>query len=134
MTNKSDKSLVTKVVIACSITIALFLLLFCIFSYAKYSVKGFLVPFSIMLGGYIFAIINAYKFAYSSTKDNSSRGLVIGFAVLICIFIGAHAAAGNEKVEPGSPQMENAKSIKQPWESNFETHSINDLNFEHKVL
>lgn len=106
MSNKSDKPLVTKVVIICTLAISLFLSLFCIFSYARYYQAGFIIPFIIMDLGYGAAIIMAYKNADSGTKDNSSRGWVIGFTILILLFISIWAAAGNEKVEPGSPQME----------------------------
>lgn len=107
--SKSDKSLVTKVVIFCTLVIIAWQWAFAHFSAANY-LNGWYIAILIVLGGVFgYAVNQAYKMADSGTKDNSSRGWVIAIAVIILLFIGIWAAGANERVAPGSPQMEDVR-------------------------
>lgn len=107
MSNKSDKSLVSKVVVFCILVIVGWQWAFAHFSAANYS-NGWYVSIMIVLSGVFgYSIRKAYKQADSGIKDNSSRGWVIGITVAIILFIAIWAAAANERVASGSPQLEN---------------------------
>lgn len=107
--SKSDKPLVTKVVVFCTLAIIGWQWAFAHFSAANY-LNGWYIGILIVLGGIFgYAINQAYKMADSGTKDNSSRGWVIGIAVIILLFVASWAAGANERVAPGSPQMEDVR-------------------------
>lgn len=106
MANKSDKSLVTKVVLFCIISIVSWQLAFAHFSAANYTNGWYIVIMSILALVFGYSVIEAYKMADSGTKDNSSRGWVIAIAVVILLFVASWAVGANERVAPGSPQME----------------------------
>jgi uncharacterized membrane protein len=103
---KSDKSLVTKVVVFCILAIVGWQLAFAYFSAANYLNGWYIAIMAILLGVFECAIRQAYKQADSGTKDNSSRGWVIAIAIVILLFVASWAAGANERVAPGSPQME----------------------------
>jgi protein-S-isoprenylcysteine O-methyltransferase Ste14 len=107
--SKSDKPLVTKVVIFCILAIIGWQWAFAHYSAANYTngwYIGIMAVLSIVFG---YSISQAYKQADSGTKDNSSRGWVIVIAIMILLFIASWAAGANERVAPGSPQMEDAR-------------------------
>jgi hypothetical protein len=58
---------------------------------------------------FVWQSVRAYNVADSGTNDNSSRATVIGIAVIIILWAGGWVAGSNEKVGPGSPQMENIR-------------------------
>lgn len=109
MANKSDKSLVTKTVAFCILTIIIWQLLFYKFSAANYTSGWYISIIAVLVGVFGYSIVQAYKQADSGTKDNSSRGWVIAIAVIILLFIASWAVVANERVAPGSPQMEDAR-------------------------
>jgi uncharacterized membrane protein YfcA len=109
MSSKSDKPLVTKVFIFCTLAIIGCQLAFAHFSVADYLNGWFMVIMSIMGIVFGYSVRQAYKQADSGTKDNSSRGWVIGITIVIILFIAIWAASANEHVAPGSPQMEVTK-------------------------
>jgi uncharacterized membrane-anchored protein len=107
--NTSDKSLVSKVLIGCLLIMIGWQWAFAHFSVADYSSPVYLTILGIVLALFGYSVYNAYKQADSGTKDNSSRGWVIGIAVVILLFIAIWAAAANESVKPGSPQLEDIR-------------------------
>jgi uncharacterized membrane-anchored protein len=107
--NTSDKPLVTKVLIGCLLSIIGFQLAFIHFSAANYASPVYLIILAITLALFGYSVYNAYKQADSGTKDNSSRGWVIGITVVILLFISIWAASANETVKPGSPQLEDVR-------------------------
>jgi len=107
--SKSDKTLVTKVLIFCILVMIGWQWAFVHFSAANYASRVYLGIIGVSFAAFIYAVYNAYKQADSGTKDNSSRGWVIGITVVILLFIGIWAAGANETVKPGSPQMEDVR-------------------------
>lgn len=112
MLNKSDKPFTLRVIIACILAIAISYILLATFSH---QVGGNFHSAVYVTGVIIFAALfflqsfRAYQLADSAVKDNSSRLYAILLALAIIIWAGAWVAGSNEKVAPGSPQMEDVR-------------------------
>lgn len=112
MSNKSDKPLALKTIFGSLAAIAIVYTLLAVFSHqVAGNFKNPVYYVVVIILGLLFALlsIRAYKLADSGTKDNSSRLHVILLTVLIIIWAGGWVAGSNEKVGPGSPQMEDRR-------------------------
>jgi hypothetical protein len=111
--SKSDKPLALKTIFACLLVIAIFYVLFATFSHqvAGNFKNGIYVTGVIVFGILFFlASIWAYQSADDGgTNDNKSRAVVIALTVIIICWAGGWVAGSNEKVAPGSPQMEDIR-------------------------
>lgn len=110
--SKSDKPLAIKTILASLIAIAIAYTLLAIFSHqVGGNFKNPVYYIVVIIFGLLFVWRSfvAYKVADSGTNDNSSRAIVIGIAVVIIIWAGGWVAGSNEKVAPGSPQMEDVR-------------------------
>lgn len=106
--SKSDKPLVIKTVAACVVAILIFT-----FAWAKYFFHNLdNWVFTLVEGGlialFVVEAIGAYKHADDPNKE-WKRWVVVLVAVILCAWAGGWAAGNNEKVAPGSPQMEDAR-------------------------
>lgn len=111
--SKSDKPLAIKTIIISLIAIAAAYVLLATFSH---QVGGNFHNTVYVVGVIVFGILFflqsfvAIKQADDGgVKDNSSRLYVILLAAIIIIWAGAWVAGSNEKVAPGSPQMEDIR-------------------------
>lgn len=112
MSNKSDKPLALKTIFGSLAAVIISYILLAVFSHqVGGNFKNPVYYVIVIILGLLFLLqsIKAYKVADSGTNDNSSRAIVIGIAVVIIIWAGAWVAGSNEKVGPGSPQMENVR-------------------------
>lgn len=110
--SKSDKPLALKTIFGCLAAIVIAYVLLATFSHQVGGnfKNGIYLTVLIILGVlFISASIWAYNVADSATTDNTSRACVIGLAVAIIIWAGSWVAGSNEKVAPGSPQMEDVR-------------------------
>lgn len=111
--SKSDKPLALKTIFSCLFVIAIFYTLFAIFSHqvAGNFKSAIYVTVVIVLSILFFlASIWAYQSADDGgTNDNKSRVVVIALTVIIILWAGGWVAGSNEKVAPGSPQMEDVR-------------------------
>lgn len=96
MSNKSDKSLVLKIIAACTIAILVFT-----FAWAKhffYNLDHWL--FSLVYGGLIVLFVIEAKGAYKHADDPNKewkRWILVLVAVALCAWAGGWAAGNNEK-------------------------------------
>jgi hypothetical protein len=110
--SKSDKPFAVTVIICSLLAIVIAYILLAVFSH---QVAGnFKNP--VYIGGvivlgllFVWKSIQAYNLADDTVRDNSSKAYVIALAVIIIIWAGAWVAGSNEKVAPGSPQMEDVR-------------------------
>lgn len=111
--SKSDKPYALRVIVACVLAIAIAYTLLAIFSH---QVSGNFKNAIYVIGVIVFGIAFCYQSyrAYQcaddgGVNDNSSRLYLILFTVLIILWAGGWVAGSNEKVAPGSPQMEDVR-------------------------
>lgn len=113
MANKSDKPLALKTIFGSLAAIVISYILLGTFSHqvgGNFKNGVYVTVFVILSLLFIAASVWAYLVADSATRDNTSRGCVIGLAAAIIIWAGSWVAGSNEKVAPGSPQMEDVKA------------------------
>lgn len=111
--SKSDKPFTLRVIAACILAIAIVYILLAHFSH---QVAGNFNNWVYVAGVIVFGAAFCYQsvVAYNAAddggiKDNSSRLFVILITVLIILWAGGWVAGSNEKVAPGSPQMEDVR-------------------------
>jgi len=110
----SDKPFALRVSIICVIVISIVYALLALFSH---QVKGnfhnavYVIGVVVLSICFIVSSIWAYM-AADGVYDNLSRAFVIGCTAAIIIWAGAWVAGSNEKVAPGSPQMEDVGNAK----------------------
>lgn len=110
--SKSDKPLALKTIFGSLAAIIISYVLLATFSHqvgGNFKNGVYVTVFIILCLLFAAVSIWAYKVADSGTNDNKSRGWVIGLAVAIIIWAGGWVAGSNEKVTPGSPQMEDVR-------------------------
>lgn len=105
---KSDKSLVTKTVIGCLLVMIAVQWAFMACSNANYLHPVYLIVDAILTGLFYFAAKAAYK-NVDTAKDNATRLALILITVAIIALAGFWSVGFNERVAPGSPQMEGVK-------------------------
>jgi hypothetical protein len=114
---KSDKPFTLRVIIACILAIAIVYILLATFSHqVGGNFHNAVYVTGVIVFGALFFLqsFRAYQLADDGgVKDNSSRLYAILLAVAIIIWAGAWVAGSNEKVAPGSPQMEDVEKAKQ---------------------
>jgi FlaG/FlaF family flagellin (archaellin) len=112
MSNKSDKPLAVKTIIGSLLAIAIAYTLLAIFSHqvaGNFKNPVYYTVLIILGLLFVWRSFVAYRVADSGTNDNSSRAIVIILALVIIFWAGGWVAGSNEKVAPGSPQMENLR-------------------------
>lgn len=110
--SKSDKPFTLRVIIACLLAIVIAYILLATFSHqVGGNFHNAVYVAGVIIFGCLFFLqsFRAYHLADSAVKDNSSRLYTILMAVVIIIWAGAWVAGSNEKVAPGSPQMEDVR-------------------------
>jgi hypothetical protein len=110
--SKSDKPLALITIFGSLAAIAIAYTLLAVFSHqVGGNFKNTVYLIGVIVLGILFLIssIFAYNKADDTKYDNMSRGLVIALAVIIIIWAGGWVAGSNEKVGPGSPQMEKVR-------------------------
>jgi hypothetical protein len=111
MSNKSDKPLALKTIVGSLIAIAIAYVLLATFSHqvaGNFKSAIYVTGFIILAIFFFLCSVWAYKEA-DGTNDNLSRSIVIALAVAIILWAGGWVAGSNEKVAPGSPQMEDVR-------------------------
>jgi hypothetical protein len=108
MSSKSDKPLVRNLIIGCIIAVLIFH-----FAWAKqlfYNLGNplFSVVDGLLIGLFIAEAIGSFRQADDPNKE-WKRKLLAAITVALCIWAGGWAAGNNEKVSPGSPQMEDVR-------------------------
>ena len=110
--SKSDKPLALKTIFGSLAAVIISYVLLATFSHqvgGNFKNVVYVTVFIILAILFIAASVWAYHEADSATNDNKSRAWVIGIAVAIIIWAGGWVASSNEKVAPGSPQMEDVR-------------------------
>ncbi len=110
--SKSDKPLALKTIFGCLMAIAISYTLLAVFSHQiGGNFKNAVYSVVVILSGMLFVVLSiiAYKQADDTVNDNKSRLYVIALTVFIIIWAGAWVAGSNERVAPGSPQMEDVR-------------------------
>lgn len=110
--SKSDKPLALKTIFGSLAAIAIVYILLATFSHqvgGNFKNTIYIIGVAILGICFIWKSIQAYMLADDGVRDNSSRLYVIILAVAIIIWAGGWVAGSNEKVGPGSPQMEVVK-------------------------
>src|SRR6478735_6773016 len=102
---KSDKSLVTKTVIGCILVMIGAQWAFIACSSANYLHPVYIIVDLVLTIFFGYGVNAAYK-NVDTAKDNATRLFIILITVAVVLWAGGWAAGGNEKVAPGSPQME----------------------------
>lgn len=114
---KSDKPFTLRVIIACLLAIAISYTLLAYFSHqvgGNFHNAVYIIGVIVLGAAFCYQSVVAYKAADDGgIKDNSSRLYVILLTVLIILWAGGWVAGSNEKVAPGSPQMEDVNKAKQ---------------------
>lgn len=115
MSNKSDKPLALKTIFGSLAAIIIFYILFAVFSHqVAGNFRNPIYVTGVIIGGILFFLgsVWAYKVADGTKYDNASRAVVWILAILIIAWAGGWVAGSNEKVEKGSPQMEDIEKAK----------------------
>lgn len=113
MSSKSDKPFALIVIIACLLAIIVSYVLLATFSH---QVAGNFHNAVYVAGVVVLVILFslsanwAYK-AADGINDNLSRGVVIGLTVVFIGWAAFWVVGSNEKVAPGSPQMEGYEKV-----------------------
>lgn len=109
--SKTDKPLALKTIIGSLLAIVIAYVLFATFSHqVAGNFHNVIYIAGVVILTILFAISSvwAYKQA-DSANDNLSRSLVVLLAIIFIAWAGGWVAGSNEKVAPGSPQMENVR-------------------------
>lgn len=107
----TDKPFALRVIIACLAAIAIVYFLLAKFSHqipGNFSNGVYVTGVVILSILFIAAAIWAYVGA-DGAYDNLSKGILIGITVVTLAWAMGWVAGSNEKVAPGSPQMEDAR-------------------------
>lgn len=110
--SKSDKPLALKTIFGSLAVIVIWYILLGTFSHqvgGNFKNAVYVTVFIILSILFTAGSVWAYHEADSATNDNKSRAFVIGLAVAILIWAGGWVVGSNEKVAPGSPQMEDVR-------------------------
>lgn len=107
----SDKPFALRVIIACLAAIAIVYFLLAKFSHqlpGNFQNAVYLTGVIVLSILFIAVAVWAY-IAADDANDNLSKGILIGITVVILLWALGWVAGSNEKVAPGSPQMEDVK-------------------------
>jgi cation transport ATPase len=107
----TDKPFALKTSIICAVLIAIVYVLLATFSHqVGGNFHNTVYVTGVIILGILFFISSvwAYK-AADGANDNISKAVVIGLTVAIIAWAGGWVVGSNEKVVPGSPQMEDAR-------------------------
>jgi len=108
MSNKSDKPFALKVIIVCLLAIIVSYLLLAYFSHqvaGNFHNAVYVAGVVVLIILFAFSANWAYK-AADGVNDNLSRAVVIALTVAFIGWACGWVAGSNEKVEKGSPQLE----------------------------
>lgn len=110
---KSDKPFTLRVIAGCLLAIAIVYILLTSFSHqvgGNFHNAVYTIGVIVFGAAFCYLSYKAYQAADDGgVNDNSSRLYVILITVLIIIWAGGWVAGSNEKVAPGSPQMEDVR-------------------------
>lgn len=110
--SKSDKPLALKTIFGSLLAVIIAYILLGSFSHqVGGNFKNAVYVIGVIVFGllFIWKSFMAYKLADDGIRDNSSRAWVIVLALIIIFWAGGWVAGSNEKVAPGSPQMEDRR-------------------------
>jgi hypothetical protein len=107
----SDKPFALKTSIICGLLIAIVYVLLATFSHqVAGNFHNSVYKISVIVLGVLFVIGAIWSYVGADgAYDNLSRGVVIGLTVAIIAWACSWVAGSNEKVAPGSPQMEDVR-------------------------
>lgn|SRR5688572_6431836 len=97
MSNESDKTLVRNMIIFCILAVLIFHFAWSRQLFINYGNVLFTFIDAGLIGAFIAEAIGAYKYADDPNKERK-RFVVIGLAVVLCIWAGGWAAYVNERV------------------------------------
>jgi hypothetical protein len=106
---KSDKSLVTKTVLFCSLAIIAVHLISIFFTKGHFTNGVYILVDAVLTLFLIYGINAAYK-NVDTAKDNATRWFIVIITILILLWTGGWGAAGNEQVGQVTPQVQGYKS------------------------
>ena len=111
---KSDKPFALKTSIICALLIAIVYVLLATFSHqVAGNFQNPVYKIGVVVLGILFVIGSIWAYIGADGEyDNLSKGIVIGLTVAIIAWAGSWVAGSNEKVAPGSPQMEDVVKAK----------------------
>jgi 4-hydroxybenzoate polyprenyltransferase len=111
MSNKSDKPLALKTIFgSLAAVIAVYILLATFSHQVAGNFKNAIYVTGVIIFGIVFLLCSFWAYDQADdNNDNKSRAFVIGLAVVIILWAGGWVVGSNEKVAPGSPQMEDVR-------------------------
>ena len=113
MSSKSDKPLALTTILSCIAVILITYVLFATFSHqvaGNFKNPVYVIGVIILAIAFLGCSIWAYNVADDGgVNDNKSRAFVIAITIAFFLWIGGWVAGSNEKVAPGSPQMEDVR-------------------------
>jgi quinol-cytochrome oxidoreductase complex cytochrome b subunit len=110
MSGVSDKPRTILTIVICAVITAIVYALIAKFNHDQFVIysknSGFWI--GLIVGYVVFAVLSwiAFKKTDGAENDNFYRALVIAITIVIVLWNCIWMAANNEKVAPGSPQME----------------------------
>lgn len=108
--SKSDKPLALKTIFGSLAAIIISYVLLATFSHqVGGNFKNAVYSIIVILAGVLFIIQSIIAYNQADDPNNKGRLYVIILAVFIIIWAGGWVAGSNEKVAPGSPQMESVR-------------------------